>query len=878
VAHLTAKALGLGEAFGLDAACASSLYALHLGCEALHEGRADAVVAAGVNHADPILIYIGFGILQALSPTGQSRPFDARADGLIPGEGAAAVVLKRLDDALAAGDRIYGLIRGVGVSNDGRAGGLLVPDVKGQARALRQAYEVSGLDPKSLSLLECHATGTTVGDGIELKSCHEVFGPSMAVGSLKGNIGHTITVAGMAGLIKVLSAFEHKTLPPNRKVAEPLPALAELGFHLVQQPEPWESKGPRRAGVNAFGFGGNNAHVILEEWEGERWSKAPSAAHSKMPHKDVPIAVVAMEVAAGGADPYRAFLDALVSGEPSGGRIEKVELAFEGLRYPPKDLAQTLAQQLLVLQTARHVAACLGDIEPTRTGVFVGMGCDAEIARYPTRVHAEEWAQQWRRHGLQVDESWLEALKDAFSPPVDTGMTVGTMPNIVANRIGLLLNLQGQGYALEAEELSGIRALEIACRALKARELDLALVGAVDLCCEPVHEAAAKAVLPLDRHVPGDAAVILAVMREEEARAKGFPVLALLGGAEEVGHQGLTAMVQAAGEEAVQAWAEMSVMPDAVGLDEQDNTLRAITPLFGHAHAASGLLHVAAGIAALYRRMSLGAPAKPAVPWLSPVPRRLEVRVSALGGQRATVRLHEGDAGGAGVPSFVEAPKLYAYAAADVAGLRAAIAAGRQGLDGPCRLVHVARDDAEHAKMRPQIEKALAGGQPAYRLGKGVYFRERPVSGEMAFVFPGAAAAYPGMGRELLLALPELTDKTLARFPALAYAQEWLDPANESLMKDPAKVLLGSSFLSQVHAILSREWLGLKPQAVLGVSSGETNSVLAMGAWNDLGPMLKEIIDSGMYSREIAGEFATAKRGWGSKGPSNGAISGYWRR
>jgi len=148
------------------------------------------------------------------------------------------------------------------------------------------------------------------------------------------------------------------------------------------------------------------------------------------------------------------------------------------------------------------------------------MGCDAEIARYLTRVHAEEWAQQWRRHGLQVDESWLEALKDAFSPPVDTGMTVGTMPNIVANRIGLLLNLQGQGYALEAEELSGIRALEIACRALKARELDLALVGVVDLCCEPVHEAAAKAVLPLDRHVPGDAAVILAVMREERSARK----------------------------------------------------------------------------------------------------------------------------------------------------------------------------------------------------------------------------------------------------------------------------------------------------------------------------------------------------------------------
>ena len=865
VAHLAARALGLGEAFGLDAACASSLYALHLGCEALQEGRSDAVVAAGVNHADPMIVYVGFGILQALSPTGQSRPFDARADGLMPGEGAAAVVLKRLDDALAQGDRIYGLIRGVGLSNDGRAGGLLVPDVKGQVRAMRQAYEASGVDPKSLSLLECHATGTIVGDGIELQSCHEVFGEGLAVGSIKGNIGHTITVAGMAGLIKVLLAFEHKTLPPNREVAEPLPALSELGFHLVQKPETWEAKGPRRAGVNAFGFGGNNAHLVLEEWEGERRVMSSSAATpSRTPQAGACIAVVAMEVATGGKEPYLAFLNALVSGEPTGRRIEKVELAFDGLRYPPKDLAQTLAQQLLIMEAARHVAARLGPIEPTRSGVFVGMGCDAEIARYLTRAHAEEWAQKWKQHGLRVDEAWLEAVKDAFFPPMETGMTVGTMPNIVANRIGLLLNLQGQSYAIEAEELSGIRALEIASRALKDRELDLAFVGAVDLCCEPVHEAAAKALLPPERHVSGDAAVLLALMREDDARAKGLPVLAVLDDGKEAETKDFAGMEETVGKQAMQAWAEVNVMPGAIGLDEQDATLRALTPLFGHAHAASGLLHVAAGVAALYRRMSLGEHSNPAVPWLSPVPRRLGVRVSALGGQRSEVVLHQGDTG-SGLPLHWKTPRLCIYAASDLDGLFAAMDQGRQGVDGLCRLVIVANDEAEMTSALQQAKQRLSGGNRAFRLGKGAYFRERPIGGEVALVFPGAAAAYPGMGRELLLALPELTDQTMARFPALAYAQGWLNPANEAIMRDPAQVLLGSSFLSQVHGILSRQWLQLRPNAVLGVSSGETNSVLAMGAWRgeDLGGMLKEILDSGMYSREISGEFAVAKRGWG---------------
>ena len=872
-AHLAAEALGLGEAFALDAACASALYAIGHACEALHQGRADVALAAGVNHADPMIVYVGFGVLQALSPSAQSRPFDAQADGLIPGEGAAAIVLKRLDDALAAGDRIYGLIRGVGLSNDGRAGGLLVPDVHGQLRALRAAYEHSGLDPHSITLLECHATGTVVGDGIELKSCHEVFAPGTAVGSIKGNMGHTITVAGLAAMMKVLGALEHQVMPPNRPVAQPIEELGAYGFHLLQKPEPWQGQGPRRAGINAFGFGGNNAHVVVEEWDASQWRGKPPAATQALP--DAPLAVVALEVAAGGPEPYRALMQALLSGTPTPRRIEELQLVFEGLRYPPKDLAATLPQQLLVLETARHVAARLGTLEPTRSGVFIGMGCDAEIARYVSWTHIEEWVLAWRRQGLEISEAWLAALRDAFTPRFEPGMTVGTMPNIVANRIGLLFNLQGPGYAVCAEELSGIRALEIASHALRGRQLDVALVGAVDLCCEPVHEHAARAMLPAERHVPGDAAVVLALMRLDEARAQGRPVLAIVDARrltlELPAHlQGLQA-ASAEQRHALETWQQMRVMGEAIGLDEENPSLPGVTALFGHAHATSGLLHVASGMAALYRRMSLGQPGKPAIPWLSPVPRQLDVHVSALGKQRATVHLREGDAGGPMLPSQQRIPRIFSYGAADLAALREAVAKGEQGGAGPCRLVHVAADAAAHEQERPRLIKALSVEQPAYRLSRNAYFRSQPVVGEMALVFPGAAAAYPGMGRELLLALPELLEATMARFPALAYAQGWLDPANEAIMHDPAQVLLGSSFLCQVHALLSREWLKLEPQAVLGVSSGETNAVLAMGAWRstDLGPMLQEIISSGMYSREITGEFAVAQRGWGVPGPIN---------
>src|SRR2546423_12867725 len=164
-AHLAAEALGLGAgALALDAACASSLYGIKLACDRLHDRTADLMVAGAVSCADDLFIHIGFSALSALSRTGRSRPFHREADGLVPAEGAAFVALMRLADALTTDRPILGVIRGVGLSNDGRGAGLLAPSVEGQERAMRHAYELAGLPPGTVSLLECHATGTPVGD------------------------------------------------------------------------------------------------------------------------------------------------------------------------------------------------------------------------------------------------------------------------------------------------------------------------------------------------------------------------------------------------------------------------------------------------------------------------------------------------------------------------------------------------------------------------------------------------------------------------------------------------------------------------------------------------------------------------------------------
>jgi acyl transferase domain-containing protein len=174
--HLLRRALDIGgPRFALDAACASSLYSVALACRALADGEADWMLAGAVNCADDLFIHVGFCALQAMSKTGQSRPFHAQADGLVPAEGCVMLVLRRLHDAVRDGDRILGVIRGVGLANDGRGRGLLSPHEDGQIRAMRQAWQVADLDPRLCGYVECHATGTTVGDATELKSLATVF-------------------------------------------------------------------------------------------------------------------------------------------------------------------------------------------------------------------------------------------------------------------------------------------------------------------------------------------------------------------------------------------------------------------------------------------------------------------------------------------------------------------------------------------------------------------------------------------------------------------------------------------------------------------------------------------------------------------------------
>jgi acyl transferase domain-containing protein len=269
----------------LDAACASSLIAIEQGMQDLLAGRCDAVLAGGVQVSTPAPIHNMFADMGALSRGKHLRPFDEDADGTMLGEGAGMVLLKRLEDAERDGNRIYALIRAVGSSSDGRAKAVLTPRVEGEELALRRAYEEAEISPDTIELIEAHGTAMPVGDQTEVEALRRVFGerrnmPAIALGSVKSMISHLLPAAGVAGIIKTALALHQKILPPTIHCEKPNPKLEieKTPFYLNTEARPWihGTDAPRRAGVNAFGFGGINAHAILEEHHAEGEPGTPS--------------------------------------------------------------------------------------------------------------------------------------------------------------------------------------------------------------------------------------------------------------------------------------------------------------------------------------------------------------------------------------------------------------------------------------------------------------------------------------------------------------------------------------------------------------------------------------------------------------------------
>jgi acyl transferase domain-containing protein/NADPH:quinone reductase-like Zn-dependent oxidoreductase/acyl carrier protein len=321
IAGRVAFALGLeGPAVAMDTACSSALVAVHQACQALHTGDCDLALAGGVNVLLSPVSTIATSRARMLSADGRCKTFDAAADGYVRSEGCGMLVLKRLSDAVRDGDRIQAVIRGSAVNQDGASGGLTVPNGGAQQRVITAALTRAGVAGRDVDYLEAHGTGTSLGDPIEVQAAAAVYGVErdrdlpLLIGSVKTNMGHLESAAGIAGLIKVVLSLQHRTLPQHLHFRTPSPHIPwhRLPVRVVDQAIPWPANGrPRRAGVSSFGFSGTNAHVVIEEAPPEQTAAAqdPTAA-SCQPARVLPLSARSSQALVALAQRYEAWLKA----------------------------------------------------------------------------------------------------------------------------------------------------------------------------------------------------------------------------------------------------------------------------------------------------------------------------------------------------------------------------------------------------------------------------------------------------------------------------------------------------------------------------------------------------------------------------------------
>lgn len=520
-AAVVASAFGLGlGGFALDAACGSSLYAVGLAADYLNSGRADLMLAGAVSSADPLLMNLGFAHLGGFPASGgDSAPLDQRSGGLIAGEGAGLLVLKRYADAVRDGDHIYGLVRGVGLSNDGAGKHILTPNSKGQITAFRRAYADAQIDPCDVGYVECHASGTTVGDRTELASMAGFFSDPPRIGSVKSNVGHLMTAAGMASIIKLILAMAHDEIPPTIRVEQPLTSPDGLfdGGRIVTRAQHWppDSAAPRIVAANAFGFGGVSAHLILSDsvvTRDERETVSNQPQHTQPAR----MAITGMGAHFGDFDTLDSFARALFDGRTAfrdlpanrwkgleqhpdilrqfgldtgrtrGAYIESFDLDFMAMRIPPTPADEPIPQQLILLKAADAAIRDAGLNAGANVAVIVALGTELALHQYRARADLN-----WQLRDLlnanagllpaEQEEELRRLLKDSLLTPAQVNHYTSYIGNIAASRVASLWDFSGPAYTVAAEENSVFKALEIAQMMFEKRQVDAVVIGAVDL-------------------------------------------------------------------------------------------------------------------------------------------------------------------------------------------------------------------------------------------------------------------------------------------------------------------------------------------------------------------------------------------------------------
>ncbi len=543
VAGVITKAFGLtGPFLALNSACASSLQAIMMGARALQSGQVEMAIVGGASDCKSDSLVL-FSAAQSMSATG-SRPFDASADGLVMGEGYVCMVMKTLERALADGDRIQAIVSGAGVASDGKGKSLWAPRKEGQLKAMQRAYE-HGLDPGKLQYLEAHSTATQLGDATEISSVTEfledVFpsGHKIPVTSVKANIGHTLEAAGMAGVIKSVLCMQRGMIPPAINIEQINPKIdwQQAPVYVPLQPEPWPAQpdgSPRRAGVNAFGIGGLNMHIVIDEYLPQA-ARALVESVSRLSPQGVPatlvpgsdeasLAIVGIGCVQPGALNREQFWQLLVEGRDpktsvppgrwqadiyhspdatgphrtpttQGGYITNFEYDWRRHKVPPKQVERADPLQFMLLTAADEAIADSGyhekPFDRTRVGVIMGTEFGGDFSyQLQMALRIPEMQRVVRRslaqRGLNsetiqaVEQHFADVLLSHWPALIDESGSFSS--SSLASRITKTWDLMGGAVTIDCGSASPLAALNLASDMLLAGDTDMMVCCAGQRC------------------------------------------------------------------------------------------------------------------------------------------------------------------------------------------------------------------------------------------------------------------------------------------------------------------------------------------------------------------------------------------------------------
>ncbi|MDR1383778.1 MAG: C45 family autoproteolytic acyltransferase/hydrolase [Planctomycetaceae bacterium] len=847
-----------GIAFGLDSACSSSLMTIALVSSYLHAGQLDAAIIGGIS-------YFSFGNMvhyshvSAASVDG-SRPFDKNANGFVPGEGCAYAVVKTLEKALADGDKIFGVIRGLGISSDGKGKGLWAPRQEGQELAIRRAYSMPD-EIRNLDYIEAHATSTTLGDATELSALVGAFGdnppPQIYLTSHKANIGHIFEVSGMVGIIKVLLAMQHQTIPPQINFHEPTAAFdwEKSPFVIPTTATFWQPKEnrPRTAAVDAFGIGGLNGHVVIEEFDRSPKAKEKTnQQHSHLPKGSPPnIAVIGMGCVLPGAFSFSEFWNLLHSGKDAfspiphdrndllfttkelkelanfkAGFVRGYEYDWKRHKIPPNQIAKANPLQFMILGAADEAlenAGIVSQLDKKRTAVVVGTRSDSDFYAVLNMIlFMPELRDRMEKILCEknIDAVTAAKLGEAFAkhlyneyPALDDetgGFTISTL----ASRITKAYDLMGGATAIDGGLCGSMVALENAIHLLQNNaEIDTVICasGHRSMGYSRFQEIKGTNVIPAE----GACAVIL--RRLEDAKRDGNSIRAIIHG---ISGASDTNNVQNAVNRAIDATHQRSeIHADQIsfrGFISSDNNTE--SHLGDHGNPAKtttsenvelrqvGHTGPAAGMVALIKNVLQMERLQTAPP-------------ETTEDGRVFAAITNVDSCGMAYHVILERGTPFANLPQNNKNVKNQIT---KSAVAPC------------SSAKQDTQKVY---NPKVAMFSTITSRLNPVKqNKVAFLFPGQGSQKAEMFRKLAAELPSFAEKIveidailqrlqLPTFTDMVYANGQL------LGKDVLRTQL--SLLAADTLILSQleEW-GISPDVVLGHSYGEYPALVAAGVWS----------------------------------------------